>query len=661
MMRVRLLGAVSVEVDGRPVEVPSGRPGEVLAWLAANPGLHRRISVASVFWPDVTDSTARASLRTALWTLRRALGEDGARFLIVDRQSVGLDGPDLWVDLRQRDSWSVDQVMAADLDLLPWIEGEWVDELRDQHRAAVVRLLGAVDDAAEASGDTDTCVRVARRLTEIDPFSEEYHRLLLRRLVAVGERGAATLEHQRFRRRLRDELGVAPSSTTLEVAERVLAGQRATPRSDEVPRRLVRLQPELMVGRDRENQRLFDEWSATRREGDVRVVVVEGEAGIGKTRLLAEFASRVRGDGGRVLFGAAAEDALLPAEPFLEALARRQVLDGEDILEVVRQGLATATLERPVALLLDDFQWADSVSFSVLRRLVRFPAGRGLAIVLARRVEGDPDPKLTSLVADVARDAPVSRIELDPLSLEATAALLQDLDPDGRLVDRAANVHRDAEGNPLFVRELGRYLVETPAEPIGADPVPDTIRDLVAIRLDRLSPLAAEAVSVAAVLGTRVPTAVLQGMLSGEDVLGPVEEAVAMGLMEEEGVGIHAFRHALVRTAVYDLVSRSRRAELHRRAADALRAVHGEGDGPHLCDIAEHRCAAVPLDSPGAAAADARRAGRWAIDHLAHDRAVVMLTKALQVCEPSARQDLAVLRAVAFQRLTHDVIDAASV
>jgi DNA-binding SARP family transcriptional activator len=103
MLRIWLVGEVRVEVDGRRRDtIASRRARSLLAWLAYHPGLHPRSRVAAVFWPDVLESSARASLRTTLATLRRDLGEEAARHLAAERADVGIvDGPDVWIDVRE--------------------------------------------------------------------------------------------------------------------------------------------------------------------------------------------------------------------------------------------------------------------------------------------------------------------------------------------------------------------------------------------------------------------------------------------------------------------------------------------------------------------------------------------------------------------------------
>src|SRR4051794_28720091 len=119
MLRVRLLGELAIEAESGPLDPPSGRPArELLAWLALHPGMHPRLELAMRFWPDVPETAARASLRTALHELRRALGEAGEH-LAVDRERVGLT--DAWVDVRDLDD--PEPLLAAEP--LKNIERDW--------------------------------------------------------------------------------------------------------------------------------------------------------------------------------------------------------------------------------------------------------------------------------------------------------------------------------------------------------------------------------------------------------------------------------------------------------------------------------------------------------------------------------------------------------
>lgn len=653
MIRIRLVGVIAAEVDGREVQLPPGRPTEVLAWLATHPGRHARADVAPRFWPDVPDPTSRASLRTALWALRKALGPAAGDALRADRTSVGLEGDHIAVDLLDaRRSTDPDEVLHTPIDsVLPGIEADWADEVRAEHLRAVQQRIEAVAEHAEARGDAPLALAAVRRLTELDPFSEAHHRRLLRMLRDAGETGTALKLHEQFRLRLWEDLQVRPSAMTETLVRHLVSESGTTDPERELPARLLRADSPVFVGREGEWVSLLDAWART--ADGPRLALVSGESGIGKSCLAARVAQAAFDGGGTVLHGTAAEDSLLPAEPFLQAVGETGRVPVQELVDSVGHRIVTLAAEVPTLLVLDDFHRADRYSFALLRRLALADAAR-LAILVLFRPERATEARLANLARALPSDQ-VVQLHLGPLSSTATSTLLAGLDPEGTLGAHADRLHVDTGGNPLFIHELVRYLLES-GGPRDGSAVPPTVRELVLERLGHLR--SSEAIAAAAVLGERSDLNVLRHIsTAARDPLDELEDAVALGLVQEESAGTHVFRHALVRQAVYEGLSLSRRADLHRRAAEAIESLHGDGDGPHLCDIAEHRCAATPPADPADAVAAAERAGRWAIDHHAYERAVVLLTRALEICGDEDRQPLAVARAVAFQRLTHVFID----
>src|SRR2546429_9656209 len=152
MLHVRLLGDMALELDGRAIALPeSGRARALLAWLALNPGTHARGRLAALFWPDVLDSSARASLRSAMWSLRRALGEDAEAHLVATRDRVGLR--DVEVDVLEVESLAergeLEEAAAlGDGELLPGLDDDWAFEARDAHRERMASILSRL--AAES-------------------------------------------------------------------------------------------------------------------------------------------------------------------------------------------------------------------------------------------------------------------------------------------------------------------------------------------------------------------------------------------------------------------------------------------------------------------------------------------------------------------------------
>lgn len=230
MLTVSVLGELSIEVDGRPLDrIASHRARSLLGWLAINPGLHPRARVASVFWPDVLDESARSSLRTTLATLRRELGP-AADVVTASRERVGIEpGAEVEIDLDafgQLASRGQLQEAAALCrgDLLRDFDDDWVNEPREVHRRLLHELLGRIATEAEESGDLDAAISRTREQVASDPLSEEAQRKLIERLAAAGDRAGGMAAYEAYRTRLRNELGMAPSAGIQDLAENIRGG-----------------------------------------------------------------------------------------------------------------------------------------------------------------------------------------------------------------------------------------------------------------------------------------------------------------------------------------------------------------------------------------------------------------------------------------------------
>jgi class 3 adenylate cyclase/DNA-binding SARP family transcriptional activator len=231
MVEVSVLGELAVESDGHPLDqIASHRARSLLGWLAVNPGLHPRARVASVFWPDVLDESARSSLRTTLATLRRELGKPAADVVTATRERVGIEpGPDVSIDLAEfEDLVSRGELQdAASLcrgDLLADLDDDWVNEPREYHRRQQLELLGRIAAEAEGSGDLDGALDRTREQVALDPLSEEAQGGLIRRLATAGDRAGALAAYKAYGARLRRDLGIAPSAGIRELAEGVRSG-----------------------------------------------------------------------------------------------------------------------------------------------------------------------------------------------------------------------------------------------------------------------------------------------------------------------------------------------------------------------------------------------------------------------------------------------------
>jgi DNA-binding CsgD family transcriptional regulator/tetratricopeptide (TPR) repeat protein len=426
-----------------------------------------------------------------------------------------------------------------------------------------------------------------------------------------------------------------------------------------------------LVGRTRELAEL-EAALAEVAGGRAGLVLVAGESGVGKTRLLAELVRRAEAAGVRTFTGDCVElgEGELPYAPLVGAL-RPLARDGDPILDALspatraelarllpalgtppaddrQDGAAQGRLfealltlldrlgeQAPVLLVLEDLHWADRSTRAFLAFLARSLCRERVLVVGSYRAdELHRRHPLRPLVAELERDPEVHRLELAPLTRDELAAALEDIlgaPPAADLVDR---LHARSEGNPLFMEEL----LATGLDGRGA--LPSTLRDALMVRIERLSEPAQEVLRVLAV-GQRLDHEILAEVsgLSARELREALREAVASHLVTIGEDGTHAFRHMLLREVVHDDLLPGEHGELHRALARALERRLAAG-GPTVyvtAGIAHHHLAAG--DQPAALAA-AVRAGHAAEQVQAHGEAAALFERALElwdrVPEPAA-------------------------
>ncbi|MTJ65363.1 AAA family ATPase [Nocardia seriolae] len=419
MLRIHVFGALEVELDGDPVTLPRGRlVRSLLAWLALHPGPHPRTRVCTLFWPDAPDAKARASLRSAMWALRIALGPS-ASALHTDRDIVDLRRNAVWVDAvefdRLRAAGHAEQAIAICRgELLADHDEEWVRQLRDEYGRRLAALLAVSAQAAESGGDVARARDRAHRRALLRPLDDEAGRELIRLSAAAGDLPAAMTAFTRLRDALRTELDLDPTAATVSLMES-LRPQSKPPDSDSirpgidggatapeapVPNGSTRPAPVLpaattmavvpgmdtaaaFFGRTAELHDLVGGWHRVC-DGAGMAVAIVGDGGIGKTRLAEEMLTIARRDGARTAIGAPGALGGAPYELWSEMLA--EVLEPDDRLP-------------------GDALWAANLS----RLLPSFAAHSG--VVLAQNGPSKPgvtalsdnDPAISSRTPGVAR------------------------------------------------------------------------------------------------------------------------------------------------------------------------------------------------------------------------------------------------------------------
>jgi predicted ATPase/class 3 adenylate cyclase len=409
-----------------------------------------------------------------------------------------------------------------------------------------------------------------------------------------------------------------------------------------LPERLRELPASGYVGRQTERARLGELWQEACQES-LRLALVSGEAGVGKTRLATHMALQVRGQGATVLYGRCDEDLSVPYQPWSQALghlvkeAPRRLLDthvqrhGGDLARLVStlgdrlpdlppagQGdqeteryllyaaaaglLATASEDEPLLLILDDLHWADAPSLSLLRHVVTQSTSMAVMVLgIYRDSDLSRDHPLTALLADLHRDQGGERIKLAGLESEDVLALMealagQELDEDGR--ELAEEVTQETAGNPFFAGELLRHLIESGAIAQGSDGrwglrssivdlgLPQSVREVVSRRVERLGEQSQQILTMAAAIGRTFDVELLELLIDGDgdELLDALETGVQASLLVEslERVGRFSFAHALISHALYDTLGATRRRWLHKRVAEALEQLCNQAPGERL-------------------------------------------------------------------------------
>jgi class 3 adenylate cyclase/tetratricopeptide (TPR) repeat protein len=459
-----------------------------------------------------------------------------------------------------------------------------------------------------------------------------------------------------------------------------------------LPSRLVFRPTVGVVGRAAETGTITDAYKRIANGEPREILLVAGEAGLGKTTLVAEAARAAFESGAVVLFGHCEEDLATPYQLFREALghyvthapadrlATHVAAHGSELARLIPALgsripdlppskatdsdterfllfaavvglLADASRDAPVVLVLDDVHWADKASLSLLRHLAAAdPTMRLLVVATYRDDELSHADALVETLAALRRQSGVSRVDLaglDDIGVLAffEAAAGQTLDTAG--VGLAHAVYRETDGNPFFVSEVLRHLAETGA--IFQDPegrwtadvsldnmgLPDSVREVIGARVVRLGGDAGRALSIAAVIGRDFDIDLLARAtgMAEDDLLDILDAATAAALVRELGdrPGRYNFAHALIQHTLYEDLGPTRRARAHRQVGEALEALCGDRPGERVAELARHWTSATQPAEATKAIAYSRQAGDAALAALAPADALGHYARALDL------------------------------
>jgi len=588
VLEISLLGPPVVRCGDRTIVFTARKSAALLYYLAAHPAQPLgRAQLATLLWEEHDEAEGRNSLSTALSRLRRPLS--ALPFFPIDTAGDSIlwqptpaapTDLDRFVELTKASPGTGDPrgiETAVALYRGPFLEAfdvrdsigyaEWVRQERDHWQQRILAAYRDLIDLEQGRERFDAAVLHAQRALAIDPLQEQLHQTLMRLYYQSGDRASAVAQFQTCERLLREGLDVGPSAESRSLRDAIVAG-RLPPSASRTSALLAghqrQVSPRLpprhgryrLIGREVELRQLRELLAGTPGRAS-RLVLVQGEAGIGKTRLIEELLTDVgdppseprseapgmTGPLWTVFLGHSYPDAQgLPYHPMIEALRSQLAPLAVDTLPVADvwlaevnrllpeitshrshltaparldppqerrrlfEGIAQLLMAfgRPRLFILEDLHWADAETLHLLAYLVRHDRLQDTLFLVTLRPE-DVSATLDQIMASLEYEGRLDRVRLGPLSETSTTALIQAIVAE-HASGLAEQIYREAEGNPLFAIELARSLSETGArqtrprpDPLEGMVLPATVQAVIHGRLARLDPSSREYLNSAAV------------------------------------------------------------------------------------------------------------------------------------------------------------------
>jgi DNA-binding SARP family transcriptional activator len=588
LIYLQTLGEIEVRVDGEPAprQLTWRKNLALLLYLARSSGCQRsREHLIGLLWGDKPESSARHSLNEALRVIRRSAGDD---VIEADSTRIKLAADTVTLDVDRLEERMADEDWEGAADLVGgvYMEGfavpnssgleDWLAAERSLWLRHSVDVLVRCAESALLSGDLDLALAAADRATALDPLSNVAVRASMRTAALRGERAKALGEYDRFADFLEQSLGVAPDAETVRLADRVRRERtwRLPPALTEKPDRSRRAP---LVGRDRQLQLALDAWHGAAAASRSAALIVQGDPGAGKTRLVEEILARTRLEGAVVAgIRAVAADHEMPwsgllglargglveapgltAAPlpslaaFGARLSRWREAFGAETEDVEPAPLARAfsdvaravSEEQPLVLVVDDAEWLDDESALALIGTLRDLEALPCSVILA-----SPRHRLSDhfdeLRSHLGREIAGRVIEVGVVTGIDIAALARHILPDyadDEIERIARRVEVDSAGLPLIVVELlsavrlGLELGETSGgwpernktlDQTLPSELPDSVVGSIRIGFRRLSPEAQQVLTAVSVLDERVSSETIEAAtgLSGETLIRALDE-----------------------------------------------------------------------------------------------------------------------------------------
>jgi DNA-binding SARP family transcriptional activator len=690
-MEFRILGPLELCSDGQLVDLGGAKQRALLAVLLLH--ANRVVSQDSLIeslWESDPPASAQKALQMYVSGLRKLVGKDRVEtrppgYLL----RVADDELDLGRFQQLREQGKLTEALdlwrgppLSDFAYNGFAQAE-IARLEDQRLTCLEERFEQELDAGrhgELTGELEALVAQ-------HPLRERLRGQLMLALYRSGRQAEALDAYQRARATLVDELGIEPGRQLRELHQQILNqdGSLELMSSRAVSEDAAEGARGIFVGRVdelAEAAAALDDALA----GRGGLIFLVGEPGIGKSRLSEELLRNARALGALTLVGRCWEAGGAPAYwPWVQSLRsyirsappvhlREELgssagelaqllpelrelfpdvpepppIDAESarfrLFEAVSTLIRTAASRQALVLVLDDLHAADESSLLLLRFLGRELGGsRVLVVAAARNVDPSPSDPLTAALTELAREPVTRTMLLRGLEVEDVRRFLElttGESPDESLV---TVLHEETEGNPLFVGEIVRLLSAEGSLTGDAPPriaIPQSIRDVIARRLRRLSGECLDLLTLASVLGREFSLGVLAraARVSEFDVLDTLDEAMRDRVVADvPGVPSELrFAHVLIRDTLYDDLTTARRIRLHRQAVQALEELYGEGSSGALAELAHHSIAGSDFER---GVRYAHSAGDRALELLAYEEAARLYSTALEALELSQPGD----------------------
>ncbi len=691
MISIKLLGRPVIKQEEKNIHIPRRKSRALLFYTAAHSQPVSREDLLELLWPDLPRASALQTLRTSLYNVRQVLENsilvDSSNLSLTDQ--IEVDAVAFLTGMKDAGDRIEELEKALSLYTGEFLQGfylpesaafeNWLNMERERYRQTALKGFSYLADLHKEKQDYQSAIHSLDKALHIQPLQEDLQRerILLHHL--AGDRPGAIQRYDELRKLLDQELGVPPMLETRELYNRILSDDVSGVKAEKSllkvqARKPLRKGTQELPFVGRENELIL-----IKRELKLgKFVLIDGEAGIGKTRLTTELIKQMNALG---LLGAAQElEQHLPYQPVIEALrslvnsskwARMSVLvqtqlpklwlhevarilpelnpekstqttsdlgaDESRLWEGIRQFLLVIAQIQPLVFVLDDLQWAGDSSLGLFSYMIRQGERPGLSFLATARPASD-NPIFRSFIQSLSRQDLVVTLSLSRLSPRDVLDLAHSISPQ-YAPPLAEWLQRTSEGNPYILAELVKYarqksiiqangvinLSDLSNEPL----IPQTVYSLLQTRLEALSDQARRILDAGVAMGRRFNIDVVASAagLSELASLDAIDELLDRGLVRQDSARHFLIDHSLILEVAYREAGDLRHRYLHRRVAEAIESQTPTAMTENAGLLAWHFSEAGDLEK---AASYARIAGNQALELAAWHEAIEYFQTALK-------------------------------